>query len=231
MKRDFSLRWRASVVARARFVEDLVIDHRDREVMQYVLLGAGLDTFAVRRPELDLRIFEVDEPGTQEWKRRRLSELGLPVPRGLQFVPFDFESGVPLLDALRACGLDRSRPAVVGSTGVSQYVGTNLLLATMQDAACLASGTAFVCSFILGAELIESQERELREASEQVAAERDHPWISSYTPEEIVALASSAGFSEVRHVSSAELARRYFADRSDGLRPSSSEDLIVATVS
>src|SRR6202167_5987237 len=89
-------RWfRAGIVARARFVEDLVAEQAAQGVAQYVILGAGLDTFAQRRPELAsrLRVFEVDQPGPQAWKRRRLMELGFDVPEWLRLVPVDFEAG------------------------------------------------------------------------------------------------------------------------------------------
>ena len=89
-------RWfRAGIVARARFIEDLVAEQADQGVGQYVILGAGLDTFAQRRPEIAsrLRVFEVDQPGPQAWKRQRLIELGFGVPEWLRLVPVDFEAG------------------------------------------------------------------------------------------------------------------------------------------
>src|SRR5947209_14481088 len=87
--------FRASIVARARFIEDLVAEQAAKGVAQYVILGAGLDTFAQRRPELAsrLRVFEIDQPGTQAWKRQRLIDLGFGVPDWLHFVPVDFEAG------------------------------------------------------------------------------------------------------------------------------------------
>ena len=87
--------FRASIVARARFIEDLVAEQAQRGVDQYVMLGAGLDTFAQRRPEIAsrLRVFEVDQPGTQAWKRQRLVELGFGIPDWLRLVPVDFEAG------------------------------------------------------------------------------------------------------------------------------------------
>ena len=87
--------FRASIVARARFVEDLVVEQVGRGIGQYVLLGAGLDTFAQRRPEIasGLRVFEIDRPGPQAWKRQRLMDLGFPIPEWLRFVPVDFEAG------------------------------------------------------------------------------------------------------------------------------------------
>ena len=106
--------FRASIVARARFIEDLVVEQAGRGVSQYVILGAGLDTFAQRRPEIasGLRIFEVDRPGPQAWKRQRLIELGFGIPEWLRLVPVDFEAGGSWRGQLATAGFDASRPAV-----------------------------------------------------------------------------------------------------------------------
>src|SRR5215471_10411212 len=97
---------RASIVARARFIEDLVIEQAGRGVGQYVLLGAGLDTFVQRRPEIasGLTVFEVDQPGPQAWKCERLNELGFGIPACLRLVPVDFEAGGSWRDALARAG-------------------------------------------------------------------------------------------------------------------------------
>jgi methyltransferase (TIGR00027 family) len=110
--------YRAGIVARARFIEDLVTEQAGHGVAQYVILGAGLDTFAQRRPEIAsrLRVFEVDQPGPQAWKRQRLIELGFDIPKWLQFVPVDFEADVSWWERLAAAGFEASRPAVVAST-------------------------------------------------------------------------------------------------------------------
>lgn len=118
-------RWfRAGIVARARFVEDLVAEQAARGVAQYIILGAGLDTFAQRKPEVasHIRVFEVDQPGPQAWKRRRLIELDFGVPEWLRLVPVDFEAGDSWWDELAVAGFDPDRPAVVASTGVSMYL-------------------------------------------------------------------------------------------------------------
>src|SRR4051812_23576952 len=100
--------FRASIVARARFIEDLVVEQAGRGVGQYVMLGAGLDTFAQRRPEIAsrLRLFEVDQPGAQAWKRQRLVELGYGVPDWLKLVAVDFEAGDGWEQKLMAAGFD-----------------------------------------------------------------------------------------------------------------------------
>jgi methyltransferase (TIGR00027 family) len=223
--------FRAAIVARARFIEDLVADQSAHGVDQYVLLGAGLDTLAQRRPDIGhrVRVFEIDQPGTQAWKQRRLGELGLGVPDWLRFVPVDFESGQSWWDGLVAAGFDPGRPAVVASTGVSMYLTKEATAATLRRLAALAPGSTVVMSFLLPAELIDADDRPGLEMATRGAQASGTPFISFYSPAEIVALASRSGFADAEHVSSRTLADRYFAGRSDGLRPSTGEDLLLAT--
>ncbi len=223
--------FRASIVARARFVEDLVAAAVAEGVGQYVILGAGIDTLAERRADLGahLRIFEVDQPATQAWKRRRLAETGIGVPDWLSFVPVDFESGESWWDGLGAAGFDPDRPAVVASTGVSMYLTKAATAATLAQLAVLAPGSTVVMSFLLPAELVDAADRPGLEMSTRGAEASGTPFISFYAPAELIDLARHAGFVDARHVASGELAERYFAGRSDGLAPSTGEDLLVAT--
>ena len=226
MDPGFTRPFRAAIVARARFIEDLVVEQAGRGVGQYVILGAGLDTFAQRRPEIAARltVFEVDRPGPQAWKRRRLNELGFGVPDRLRLVPVDFEAGVSWWEQLLAAGFDAGRPAVVASTGVSMY-----LTATLRQVAALVPGSTFAMTFLLPLELADPEVRPGLERAVQGARASGTPFISFFTPPEMLALARAAGFREVRHVSAADLARRYFAGRTDGLRPpNNSEELLVA---
>lgn len=223
--------FRAAIVARARFLDDLVAEQVAAGVDQYVLLGAGLDTLAVRRPDLTagLTVFEVDQPGTQTWKRRRLVETGLGVPEALRMVPVDFESGEPWWDALVAAGFDPARPAVVASAGVSMYLTKEATAATLNVLSGLAPGSTVVMTFLLPIELVDESDRRGLEMSTKGAAASGTPFISFYAPEELVAMAREAGFPEARHVPSTVLGDRWFTGRSDGLRPSTGEDLLVAT--
>lgn len=228
----FTRPFRASIVARARFVEDLVVEQAGRGVGQYVLLGAGLDTFAQRRPELasHLLVFEIDQPGPQEWKRQRLVALGFGVPSFLRFVPVDFEAGDAWWERLVASGFESQRPAVVASTGVSMYLTEDANMATLRQVAALAPGSTFVMSFMLPIELLDSEMRPGVERAAEGARANGTPFISFFTPTQMLALARDAGFREVQHVSAEMLAQRYFSGRTDGLRPpSNSEELLVAT--
>src|SRR6266700_648063 len=153
--------YRAGIVARARFIEDLVTEQSGHGVAQYVILGAGLDTFAQRRPEIAarLRVFEVDQPGPQAWKRQRLIELGFGIPEWLRLVPVDFETGNSWWERLKIAGFDAGQPAVVASTGVSMYLTKDAIAATLRQIAALAPGSTLAMSFLLPPELADPEVR------------------------------------------------------------------------
>lgn len=221
---------RAGIVSRARFIEDLVAEQTARGVDQYVLLGAGLDTFVQRHPEstAQLTVFEVDQPGPQAWKRQRLNELGFGVPDHLRLIPVDFEVD-SWWQRLTAAGFDPHRPALVASTGVSMYLSREANIATLRQISQLAPGSTLATTFMLPIDLVGGMEQQLRRYVEQGARASGTPFISFFRPEEIVALAEEAGFAAAHHISSDDLTARYFADRTDGLRPAESEQILVAT--
>jgi methyltransferase (TIGR00027 family) len=227
----FTRPFRASIVARARFIEDLVVQQAGRGVDQYVILGAGLDTFAQRRPPIasDVRVFEIDRPGPQAWKRQRLMDLGFGLPESLRFVPVDFEGDGSWRPALAAAGFDPMRPAVVSSTGVSMYLTREANAATLREVAAFAEGSTLAMTFLLPLELAGPEVRPGLERAVQGARASGTPFISFFTPAEMLKLARDAGFQEAQHVSAATLTQRYFSDRTDGLRPpDNSEELLVA---
>jgi len=227
----FTRPFRASIVARARYIEDLVIDQAARGVGQYVILGAGLDTFAQRRPELASRltVFEIDQPRPQAWKRQRLIDLGFGVPSYLRLVPVDFEAGDAWWVRLVASGFDAARPAVVASTGVSMYLTHEAIMATLRQVAALAAGSTLAMSFMLPIKMADPDVRPAIERAAAGARATGTPFLSMFKPDAMVALAREAGFRDVQHVSAAMLAQRYFAGRTDGLRPpNNSEELLVA---
>jgi methyltransferase (TIGR00027 family) len=230
MHPDFTRPFRAAIVARARFIEDLLEEQVARGVGQYLLLGAGLDTFVQRKPQLAsrLRVFEVDQPGTQAWKRRRLVELGFGLPAWLRFVPVDFNAGDDGWARLAEAGFDARRPAVVASAGVSMYLPREVVAATLRQVAALAPGSTLVMSFMPPIEQADPALRPGLEQSARGARANGTPFISFFTPDGMLQLAREAGFREVRHVSPAELDRRYFSGRPDGLRLLGGEELLVA---
>jgi methyltransferase (TIGR00027 family) len=231
MHPDGTRGFRAGIVARARFIEDLVAEQAGHGVTQYVLLGAGLDTFAQRRPPAAarLRVFEVDQPGPQAWKRQRLLELGFGVPDWLRLIPVDFEANGSWWEQLAAAGFDPGQPAVVASAGVTMYLTKEATAATLRQVAGLAPGSTLAMTFMLPPELLDDRDRSGLQASRDGARASGTPFISFYTPPDMLARAREAGFKYARHVPGSSHAERYFAGRADGLRPSSGEDLLVAT--
>ncbi|MBO0802289.1 MAG: class I SAM-dependent methyltransferase [Nocardiopsaceae bacterium] len=217
---------RSSIVARARAAEDMVSSSGAR---QYVILGAGLDTFALRHKGT-VRVFEVDAPAAQAWKRERLDELGVLDPGRLRLVPVDFEAGEPWLDKVVAAGLDPAIPAVVSMLGVTMYLTREAISATLRAAASLAAGSVMVFSYSRPVEMAPPEIRPILEGAAKGAAASGHPWLSLLAPDDAVALARGAGFGDVHVVTSADLHDRYFADRHDGLSPVGGEDLVIAGV-
>jgi methyltransferase (TIGR00027 family) len=222
--------YRAGVVGRARFIEDLVVEQARLGIDQYVLLGAGLDTFAQRRMEIAsrMRVFEVDQPGPQTWKRRRLVELGFGVPEWLRLVSVDFEAGQSWWNELLAAGFDASKPALVASTGVSMYLQRDANIALLRQIAQFAPASTLAMTFLLPLELIDAKERPQHQALHERARAAGTPFLSFFKPTEMLALANDAGFREGTHVSTADLTQRYFADRADGLKPTHGESFLVA---
>jgi methyltransferase (TIGR00027 family) len=194
-------------------------------------LGAGLDTFAQRRPGIaaQLTIFEVDQPGPQRWKQRRLIELGYDVPNWLRFAPVDFEAGDSWWTALRDAGFHANEPAVITSTGVSMYLTQEAIQAMLRQIATFARGSTLATTFVLPVELADAEDRPGYEAAIAGARASGTPFISFFTPEHIAKLAREAGFREVATISPSVLNERYFSNRADGLRLSgTSEQFLIA---
>ena len=233
MNPQFTRPFRASIVARARYIEDMVVEQAGRGLGQYVILGAGLDSFAQRRPGVAsrLKVFEIDRPEPQAWKRRRLIELGFGIPDWLCLVPVDFEANESWRDRLLAAGFDEHKPAVVVSTGVSMYLSKEANAATLRQVAAFAPGSALAMTFLLPLDMADPEIRPALEMAEKGARASGTPFVSFFRPPEILAMARDAGFGEAVHVSAEDLTRRYFAHRTDGLRPpGNAEELLVATV-
>ena len=230
---EFIRPFRASIVARARFVEDRVDDAVRAGIRQYVILGAGLDTFALRRADLaeQLRVFEVDQSHAVAWKQRRLVDTGLGQPANLHFVPCDFEHDPDWITRLNDAGFDPTRPAIVASTGVSMYLTHEAITHTLRQIASLPTGSRLIMSFMLPFDLLPAEIRPAVERAAAGARANGTPFVSFFTPEVMLRLATECGFRSAEHVSAMELGERYFAGRTDGLRPPpNSEELLIATV-
>jgi methyltransferase (TIGR00027 family) len=219
--------YRAAIVSRTRFVEDLLLEEG---IAQYILLGAGLDTFVQRHPELAQRVvvFEIDQPGPQEWKRQRLESLGYGVADWLRLVPVDFEGDDDWWTALLDAGLDMQAKALVSSSGVSMYITKAATAATLRRLAALAPGSIVFMTFMLPFELVDEADRPGLEGAARGAEMSGTPWLSYYTPDEMVTVARDAGFAGARAVTTAEIADRYLGGRTDGLSAASGESILVA---
>ncbi len=238
----YTKRLRASIVARARFIEDLIIEQSKQGVSQYVILGAGLDSFAQRRQDLaspkdgsrKLHIFEIDRPETLTWKQQRLIELGFGVPEYLHFVPVDFsQSGrYPQnsfwWEQLLIAGFDAGKPAFVACTGVSLYLTKEAIISTLNQIAALALGSKLAMTFYLPMCLLEEEDKAMQEIAEKGARDAGTPMISFFTTEEIFSLANEAGFIDIRTISTKDMVQNYFKKRTDNLLPASGEVFLIA---
>ena len=223
--------YRASIVGRARFIEDLVLERIKYGLEQYVILGAGLDTFVQRRPEVAdrLRVFEIDQPTTQQWKQQRLIEVGLGIADNLKLVAVNFEAGESWQEKLITYGFDANKPAIIASTGVSMYLTMEANRSTLCQIASFAPGSTLAMTFLLPLDLVDSGERSQHQMVYNRAKAAGTPFISFFSPSEIIALAHQVGFQDVKHVSRTDIIQRYFSHRADGLAPSSGEEFLVAS--
>jgi methyltransferase (TIGR00027 family) len=214
---------RAQVTCRSRYTEDALARAVGRGVTQYVILGAGLDSFAYRSGALAgdrrVRVFEVDHPATQDWKRRALASARVPVPDGVTFVPADLAAdGLP--GRLAAAGFDSSAPALVSCLGVTMYLTRDAIAATLAALGALAPGTEVMADYMLPAELRDEAGAVYGSLVAQASAERGEPWLSCFAPDEMAGLARAAGFDAVRNVRQRDTIPAGLWQRSDALRPS-----------
>ncbi len=218
---------RTQVTCRSRYTEDRLAATAPA---QYVILGAGLDSFGYRAPAAGtVRTFEVDHPATQEWKRARLAGARIPVPDGVTFVPFDFETGT-LTEALLDDGFDPSRPALVSWLGVTMYLTRPAIAQTLATIGTLAPGTEVVLDYLLPGPLRDELGQLYVDAVAPVAAERGEPWRSFFAPDELDALLHDAKLARVAHVRQQDLDAAAWPDRTDALSPVALSVLALARV-
>lgn len=211
--RDF----RAYMAARSRFVEDQLAVASAQGVTQYVVLGAGLDTFAWRNPFPGLRVFEVDFPATQEWKRGLMDEAGLAKPEGLAFVPLDFERKA-LATGLVEAGLDPGQRAVFGWLGVVPYLTLEAFRATLGDITRMPAGSCVIFDYGLSAEALGPLRRLALKALSERVASAGEPFKLLFEPDELERELRRSGFGRIEQRDSADLNALYFTGRDDGLR-------------
>lgn len=210
---------RAFIAARSRFSEDTLAEAVTQGIRQYVLLGAGLDTFAYRAAKAfpGLSVFEVDHPATQGWKRERLAQAGITVPDVLTYAPVNFETET-LSSGLARGGFDATRPAVFAWLGVVPYLTRDAIMATLGFIASLPRGTTVIFDYgELPSERDTAAAAAHREMAERVAASGE-PFRSFFRAEDLKRDVAAQGFSMVEDFDSATLNARYFSGRGDALR-------------
>jgi methyltransferase (TIGR00027 family) len=206
---------RAFVVARSRFAEDSLAEAHARGVRQYVVLGAGLDTFGCRNPWPDLKVFEVDHPSTQAWKKERLKLGGLEPPPSLTFAPVDFETG-SLDQGLADAGFDAERPAFFAWLGVVMYLTEEAAFETLAFVAGLPAGSGIVFDFAVPPERMPLASRLAFQAMAKRVAALGEPFRSAFDPDDLVRRLTAAGLASAQTLGSEELNRRYLQGRNDG---------------
>jgi len=194
-------------------------------------LGAGLDTFAYRNPypEGVLRVFEVDHPTTQSWKRARLEEVGLTLPGDLTFAPVDFESQT-LEDGLRSADYDPAQYAFFSWLGVTEYLTAEAVMATLRFIASMPVGSGVVFDYMIAASLLTPTQRLGFDALSRRVASAGEPWQAFFDPELLTKDLRAMGFRYVEDKGPEEINARYFRDRKDGLRVGSLSHLMNAQV-
>ena len=228
----FHTRLRAFVVARSRLVEDTLSEAVHQGIRQYVILGAGLDTFAYRNPysELGLKVFEIDHPATQDWKQQRLIQAKIPVPETVTFVPVDFEHQ-SLTSQLHTAGFPPQEPALFSWLGVTMYLTPETVLQTLKEIAsfaCLGSGIVF--DYTTPPATRNPIQRSILHAFNQRMTKMGEPWQGFFEPESLIKSLETMGYPTVEDLDHDAINTKFFESRADQLKVGSSGHLIKATL-
>lgn len=211
---------RTQVVVRSRFAETVLAEAGERGVAQYVILGAGLDSYAYRHDTASEipRVFEVDYPASQAFKRAQLATGGIKEPDHVTFTPVDFEHD-DLLARLADHGFDVDAPAVVSWLGVSMYLSRAAIGKTLRRLGALAPTSEVVFDYMLPPELRDQDGLAYTEAVAAHSAERGEPWLSFFGPDEMAALVAECGFARSRQLGQRDAMPAELWDRSDSIKP------------
>ena len=219
----------AYFASRHRFSEERLRAAMERGAEQIILLGAGLDSFALRHPQVpkDVLFVEIDHPDSQRWKRERLASLDLDTP-GVHYVPIDFASQ-DLQTELASAGVDRAKPSFFAWLGVTQYIAEEAAYETLSAVARHASGSEIVFDVILPIDDQPPDDHDISRMSAEASAARGEPWVSYFAPEPLAERLVSLGFNRVEWLT-AEAARAYYEGQPPEVRPLGGWQMISATV-
>lgn len=219
---------RAFLVVRSRIAEEALALAVARGIQQYVVLGAGLDTFAYRNPYPKLRVVEVDHPATQAWKRRRLAEAGIEVPASVAFASIDFESQ-QLIEVLRQAGVVAGRPSFFSWLGVTQYLEPTTVLATLSGLVALAQdGGGVVFDYTIAPDSLEPTRRAAFDVLAARVRAAGEPFRGFFDPPQLVGELTRMGYRHTTDLGPEQINARYFAGRADGLRVGSVGHIMTA---
>jgi methyltransferase (TIGR00027 family) len=213
--------WRSTHFAlRHRLAEDELAKAVEHGTTQYVILGAGLDSFAYRQPDLmrSLDVYEVDHPASQAWKRERVAALGIKVPPTLHYAPIDFEQNT-LTEGLTAAGLNRREPAFFSWLGVIQYLTREAVLRTLREVAAVsAARSTLFLEFIAPPDTLNDEDAAHVRSQAEPMATLGEPWLTFFTSDDMHEALTQAGFASVEHFGPTEVFDRYLRGRTDGAR-------------
>lgn len=212
-----SHRLRAFLVARSRYAEDQLADAFARGVRQYVILGAGLDTFAYRNPFPGLRVFEVDHPATQAWKRERLRSGKISAPYSLTFAPVDFETET-LPHGLEQAGFIAGQPAFFSWLGVTAYLAPEVVLQTLRWIISICSVNGVVFDYAVPRSSLNSTQQLAFDSLAESVRAAGEPFVGFFEPEELIRELQAMGFAHIEELGCEEINGRYFSHRTDDLR-------------
>lgn len=221
---------RAFLAVRSRYTEDSLAEAVGRGVGQYVLLGAGLDTFAYRAGAAGLTVFEIDHPSTQAWKRSRLAEAGIAVPTSVIYAPVDFETET-LAEGLARGGFDASRAAFFAWLGVTPYLEPETVMATLRYIAeTMRKGSEIVFDYAEPVANLDPVQRTGFEAMATRVATLGEPFRGFFEPAPLAHAIRAMGFSDVEDLDAGALNARYFLNRTDGLMLTGRAHMLKARV-
>jgi methyltransferase (TIGR00027 family) len=202
---------RAFVAARSRFAEEHLAAAVAQGVRQFVVLGAGLDTFAYRNPYPDLRVFEVDFPDTQAWKRARLEHGGIAIPLSLRFAAVDFERH-SLSDGLAEAGFERDQPAFFSWLGVVPYLTRPAAFSTLQFIAALPRGSGVAFDYSIPREMMGERERDAFDLLAARVARAGEPLRLFFDPAQLAVELRAMGFTAIEDLDIEAVRARWFGE-------------------
>ena len=220
---------RAFLAARSRYAEDELAKRVQDGARQYVILGAGLDTFAFRNPyrEGSLHVFEVDHPSTQAWKKHRLAEAGIIIRSDVTLVSIDFENQTLEQGLIRA-GFSPDACTFFSWLGVALYLTAEAFWSTLRFIVSMPSGSGVVFDYHIDPAMLTGVDRVVFDSLSGSAALSGEPWLSFFKPESLQRDLLSMGFSHAEDHGLNEINKRYFNDRGDGLKVRSNSHIMIA---